>query len=217
MKRYIIVLLCLSLWVWTAAGAELVPQKLASEGPMPKVLEQLLDNSSSRKDYDTYLHRLLLDGDVIYGTKINQYVNGVADRLLADSAQLRGEISIFLVKNSTVNAMMSEHGILLLNLGLLAQLSNESELAFILAHEMGHYSLKHRWEKSKKRDKSLSTFLRKHNRSRENEMAADAYALKLLSQSPYSTDSYDGAFDVLLYNTFPYRSEERRVGKECRR
>ena len=102
--------------------------------------------------------------------------------------------------------MMSDKGIMLINVGLLAQISNEAELAFIISHELAHYTQKHEWNKKKKKDSdlSLSNFLLKHNRSREQELEADALAMTMLSLSSYESNCYDGIFDVLLYNDSPY-------------
>ena len=96
--------------------------------------------------------------------------------------------------------------------GLLAQLQNESELAFILAHEIAHYAEKHleKEKKVKKKDKKYDVggFLRMV-RSREQETEADRIAFERYYQnSKYSYEALDGVFDVLQYSYLPFDEVE---------
>lgn len=189
----------------TVCASSPLPYKADITGEMPETLQNILKQKNKKINYDAYLHQLLLLGDVIYGSELNTYVDNVADKLLADNWDLRQEIEIYIVRNNAVNAMMSEKGIMLINTGLLAQISNEAELAFIMLHELSHYTLKHGWDKKHKdSDVSLSNFLLRHNRSREQELEADAHAMNMLSLTSYDINCYDGVFDVLLYNNSPY-------------
>ena len=66
---------------------------------------------------------------------------------------------------------MTENGIILINMGLLAQLSNESELAFIMAHEIVHYVEHHiyqlnTYEEALNQKDYKNYYLQYHNRSR---------------------------------------------------
>jgi len=52
-----------------------------------------------------------------------------------------GNILIF--RSASINAACIGEGTLLINVGLLARLQSESELAFVIAHELAHYEMDH--------------------------------------------------------------------------
>lgn len=182
---------------------------LVSEGAIPADFNDFLSKKTT--DAQTfYLKEWFQSGTILYGTAINRYVNTVADHLLAHDPELRQKIRIYIIKSTDVNAYTTEEGIILVNLGLIAQLTNESELAFILAHEIAHYSEKHIYQlqeyKSNTKSGDLKTsYLSYHNRSRETEMEADRLALeRYIVNSPYSYSVLDGVFDILQYDYLPF-------------
>ena len=89
------------------------------------------------------LDRILSNGVVFYGNKINKYVEKVADELLKDNLTLRKELSFYIVKTSEINAFATDRGEIFITIGLLAQIENEAQLAFVLSHEIIHYKNKH--------------------------------------------------------------------------
>ena len=89
------------------------------------------------------MDRILSNGVVFYGNKINKYVEKVADELLKDNLTLRKELSFYIVKTSEINAFATDRGEIFITIGLLAQIENEAQLAFVLSHEIIHYKNKH--------------------------------------------------------------------------
>ncbi|MGZ5303154.1 MAG: M48 family metallopeptidase, partial [Bacteroidia bacterium] len=89
------------------------------------------------------IDELLLSGKILYNDPISSYVNKVMDELLKNEPELRKELEVYVIKSSAVNAFATGNGIIVVNMGLLAKLHNEAELAFILAHEVIHYREKH--------------------------------------------------------------------------
>jgi len=79
---------------------------------------------------------LLLSGDKLFNDPLTIYVNKVADELLKNEPELRKKIKIYVTKSSDVNAHAFDKGFIFINVGLLAQLENEAQLAFILSHEI---------------------------------------------------------------------------------
>ncbi len=182
---------------------------LKSEGEMPEDLRNLLMHEQKSAD-QIYLKELLLSGKILYGTTINRYINAIIDQLLLKFPDLKEEVRCYIIRSSEVNAYSTPSGMLFVNLGLLAQITNESELAFILAHEIAHYAEKHTFEKREHKkekvikDKRLS-YLDYHNRSRELELEADRVAFeRYFASSPYSYNMLDGVFDVLQYHYLPF-------------
>ncbi len=86
---------------------------------------------------------LLLSGSVLFNDPISKYINKVADNVLKNHPDLREKIRFYVTKSPSVNAFSTDKGMIFINIGLIAQLSNEAELAFILSHEIIHYTEKH--------------------------------------------------------------------------
>jgi hypothetical protein len=105
------------------------------------------------------------------------------------------------------NAYMRESGKVYINVGLIANASNEAELASTLGHEIGHYQKQHSCknflkykETIGKKDDAISFYgsglLRNSKKaikeyyaySRENESEADAISLDLLAASKFKVD-----------------------------
>ncbi len=74
---------------------------------------------------------LFQSGKVVYGTSLNRYLDAILDNLLVNDAQLRSQISLFVVKSPNVNAYATTQGYIFVNTGLLAQATNEAEIAFM--------------------------------------------------------------------------------------
>ena len=167
-----------------------------------------------------YLNELLTSGKVLYGDPVTEYVNRVADEVFAPFPELRSELRFYVTKSPYVNAFSTDKGIIFVNLGLIAQLENEAQLAYILAHEAVHYAKKHSMElylfrdKTESRNRTLSRedyedrLLSVSYRSKESEMTADEEGLKTYYvKSRYSYRAVRDVFDVLLYSYLPFDVE----------
>ncbi|MBO4281701.1 MAG: M48 family metallopeptidase [Bacteroidales bacterium] len=171
--------------------------------------------------YGSYqINKLMASGRVLYGDPLTQMVEKVADRLLANEPELRSQLRFYTIKSSDVNAFCTGQGMIFVNVGLIAQLQDESQLAYVLAHEIVHYVRKHNLEiltrdhrKDAKRsededvwesDQTLRLLLRYHQRSHAMETEADTIGLaRFYLTAGYSTD-LDGVFDVLQYSALPF-------------
>lgn len=183
---------------------------LESQGQMPSDFQKILKQDKEMTDYNVFLREMFMEGKILYGMKLNDYVNTVIDNLLKDDPLLRSKIHAYIVKSPEVNACATKNGLVLVNLGLLAQVSNESELAFVLAHEISHFVEKHGDVTSGKKDtikdrNMLDYYVKYQNRSREQETAADRIALtRFFANSGYSYNAMMGVFDVLQYSDLPF-------------
>ncbi len=172
--------------------------------------------------YGSYqINKMMASGRVLYGDPITQMVEKVADKLLEDEPALRSQLRFYTVKSSSVNAFCTGQGMIFVNVGLIAQLQDESQLAYVLAHEIVHYVRKHNLEiltrntrKDAKKgngddeiwesDKTVRLLLKYHNRSHAMETEADTIGLtRFYLKAGYSTD-LDGIFDVLQYSALPF-------------
>lgn len=212
-------------------------QPLQSAGEIPEVFRTLsgkkfetdrgqIDQSQSRvlrkTKEDFYLKsnflvdEILLSGKVLFNDPVTTYVNKVADELLKDDPELREQLQIFVVKSPIVNAFTTNNGIVLVNLGLVAQLENEAQLAFVLAHEFVHFKNKHvinsyventkieHGQGGYQRTNFDDKLLAKSKYSKELEFEADKEGLQTFLDSKYSLDAVNGVFDVLQYSYLPF-------------
>lgn len=72
--------------------------------------------------------------------ELRAYVQRIADRLYPE---LKGAIHVGLIDSPDLNAFALPNGSIYFNIGLLARLDNEAQLATILAHEVTHFTRQH--------------------------------------------------------------------------
>ncbi len=211
--------------------------QLRSVGPVPadlkKSVQELYDDDMQRaKKYaggkvknkqlvleaSYNINKMLSSGHIVYGDPLSRMVERIADTLLAEYPELRSEMRFYTVTSPDVNAFATGQGMVFVNTGLIAQVENEAQLAFILSHEIVHYYRSHALEKivGKKKGSGQEAdveetasetddFMRRHNRSREMENEADSLGLALFYlNSPYAKDISEGVFDVLQYSALPF-------------
>lgn len=92
-------------------------------------------------------------GMVVDDPLLDDYINDLGFRLVAASAKPRDHFKFFIVKDDEVNAFAAPGGYIAVNSGLITITRNESELAGVIAHEIGHITqghLQRAFEASKK-------------------------------------------------------------------
>ncbi|MCI4669324.1 MAG: M48 family metallopeptidase [Bacteroidia bacterium] len=167
-----------------------------------------------------HINQLLNSGKVTFNDPASKYVSEIADILLEEKPEVREKLRFYTVKSSSVNAFTSSEGIILINLGLLSQVKNEAQLAFILCHEISHYIEKHPLDiyinNSEIYSQTQSSNFQKYayqkalvetnKYSKEKEEEADQLGLQLFLSSKYSLASAVKVFDVLKNEKEPYRN-----------
>ncbi len=162
-----------------------------------------------------HINKMMASGRIVYGDPISQMAGRIADTLLKDYPELRSELRFYTVKSPEVNAFATGQGMVFINAGLVAQMENEAQLAFVISHEIIHYYRSHTMEElvgtaGGKRDndkerEDLNQFILRHNRSREMENEADSLGLAMFYlKSPYAKNVSEGVFDVLQYSSLPF-------------
>ena len=74
---------------------------------------------------------------------LQDYLNALSCNLAAD---LCSDIRIYLIRQPYLNAFMAPNGMMVIFTGTLARAENEAQLAFVMAHEIGHYRGRHSLE-----------------------------------------------------------------------
>lgn len=76
--------------------------------------------------------------------KIQEYLKQLVNEIVSNNSELQAApISIFFSKTEIANAVYVGNNTILFNTGLFHLLQNESQVAFVLCHELSHYFLKH--------------------------------------------------------------------------
>lgn len=157
----------------------------------------------------------LTGGSVLFNDEVSVYLASVLNEIIKPYPELQNKIRIYAVKSPIVNAYTTNNGIIFVNLGLLARLENEAQLAFILSHEVVHYQKKHvinayvnnveitrgrgDYRKLSMQDKSFV----KSKYSKELESEADLGGVEIYLKSSYKRDSIHQVFDILKTAEFP--------------
>ena len=162
---------------------------------------------------------LLLSGNILFGDTVTNYVRSVAAKLFKDDPYLLNNIRIYTVKSSAVNAFTTNSGIIFVTHGLLSFIENESQLAFILAHEAIHFKNKHvidNFNETTKifdkngdyKYKSLEEkFYLAGRYSRKLEMEADSLGFLLFAKSEYDTDVVVPQLESMKFNKSSYQND----------
>lgn len=214
------------------AFGQLVAQKdfnnyrtLQSKGAIPedftKTTKSKLDDDVQNKESDLTLAQkkefykgtnyaiddMLHSGIVVFGDEISTYAAEIVDRLLRNEPDLRKELRIYTMKSNATNAFSTDQGIIFVTTGLMAQITSEAQLAYVLAHEISHYKHKHvsetfDWKTKNYRYSDRIDKLSNH--AKEKEFEADRGGIEMYHAAGYRLESIFETFDVLMYSYLPF-------------
>ncbi|CAN5872503.1 hypothetical protein BH11BAC7_BH11BAC7_33190 [soil metagenome] len=161
--------------------------------------------------------QMRFSGEVLVNDTFSIYINRVADSLLLrQDPELRKKLKFYILRSPTVNAFTTDQGAIFVTIGLLTRLKNESELAFVIAHEVIHYKRNHvltGYVEGVKAREGIgqydqttfeNRFLKRHRYSRAYESQADEEGFELLLNSNYDPHASMAAFDILALADAPF-------------
>lgn len=157
------------------------------------------------------IDNILHSGYVVYGDEISDYVSKIATKLLKDDPEVLSKLRFYTIKSNSTNAFSTDQGIVFVTTGLIAQLSNEAQLAMVLAHEISHYTEKHVLEGFKDKLKNRRTYRtieELSQYSKDKELNADSLGILLYKNAGYSINEVLPTFDVLMYSYLPFDEVE---------
>jgi hypothetical protein len=160
------------------------------------------------------LRQMVLNGNILFGDQLSNYVNDVANNILKNfEFSRKKEIEFFVVKSPYVNAFTTNEGKIFVSTALIAQLETEAQLAFILSHEVAHFEKGHVLkgylfdkkveDNSSSRYSNENSLLKKSAYSQEKEIDADTRGLEIFLKSKYNKKSILGVFDILQFSHLP--------------
>jgi beta-barrel assembly-enhancing protease len=80
---------------------------------------------------------------LLKNTRINAYITRLGNAVLLESKKVPFDFRFLVVDNSAINAFATPGGYVYVNKGLILLVENESELASVIAHELGHANARH--------------------------------------------------------------------------
>lgn len=170
------------------------------------------DFSSEQADFylqNAYqVQQLLSSGKVLFNDDATLYLNMLASQILRNRPELQTSLRFFAVKAPEVNAFATNDGLVLVNIGLLAHVEHEAQLAFILCHEISHYLHQHPLDiYLKGLDQSTSAASAtppgesqaalSTRYTREKELEADRLGWELFLEAGYDPKAGLDAFDLV--------------------
>lgn len=154
-------------------------------------------------------------GLILNNADINNYVAKLGASLVPPQAASKAPFRFYVLRDPQINAFATPSGDVFVNLGLIARLENELQLAQVLAHEIGHIVLRHSYEAYENQKSSrtaahiadlallgtqiayLPFVASMQSYSREKETEADRYAVERLAAVGYDVTKTGRLFDVL--------------------
>jgi hypothetical protein len=239
MKKYLIVTMFLSVINVMAFGYVLEKKidykPLTASGKIPDdfstyTIEKILGgehnhgeeyNKMSKRNQKTFLtavhqgiDEILRSGKVLYGDPVSNYVQDLGQKIVGNRPVLHN-LMFYTLKSNVVNAFSTNQGIIFVSQGLVAQVQNEAQLAFVLAHEIGHYMERHviigfkeRMDLMRKsggisqKIKQLSIY------SKAKEFEADRVGIELYNAAGYNLKDLYSVFDLLTFSYLPFEMKK---------
>ena len=161
-----------------------------------KYQNELRLNSLQKKQFNIAteyaLREIFQNGNIYFNDPLTDYVRKVGDHILHNS-DLKNDITFFISRFNTPNATTWQDGTIIVNIGLLAKLENEAQLAFALAHEVSHYIQQHPYlqygrfvKKKGEKVNPNQPFVQSLDRTLNYELEADSIAIDLMSKANYN-------------------------------
>ena len=135
--RFLAWILALSLTCLPRAFAQVLPDLGdVSSSDLPPATERKVGEEIMR---DIRMHEPAYLDD----PEIAEYLNAVGAQLSGGASGSHQEFEFFVMRDSSINAFALPGGFIGVHTGLISASDNESEIASVLAHEMGHVTQRH--------------------------------------------------------------------------
>ncbi|MFM1876277.1 MAG: hypothetical protein RL266_2014 [Bacteroidota bacterium] len=162
------------------------------------------------------IDQVLNSGRVLFNDPVSEYLDGILSEILKTEPELKQKLRVYAVRSTMVNSFTTDDGIILVNVGLVAQLETEAQLAFILCHEISHFTENHvinayvKREEIKESDGQVKRsifdekLLGQSQYSKELEKEADRLGLQRFLNTEYTTTDVSNVFEVMRYAHLPF-------------
>ncbi len=154
-------------------------------------------------DVNAYNISRLISSSRIYSdwAPLENYLNEILVKIIPEELKGDSVIKVYLIQYGGNNAFMVPSGHIFVHIGLFSDINDEATIAGILAHELGHYYLKHSLIKYVKREEGdFSGTLRTEKLisrfSINQELEADSLAIRWLRNSDYHIRGIMSGFEI---------------------
>ena len=116
------------------------------EGELPElgdVSQTVLSAQDERRIAEQILREVAVSDQVLQDVEIVDYLKALGNRLVMASDGQQQAFHFFVVKDLSINAFAMPGGVIGVHTGLFLASNNESELAGVLGHEIGHVTQHH--------------------------------------------------------------------------
>lgn len=169
--------------------------------------QDVLEFEDAYKLYSNALQRIssmINTGDFYINDELTSYLEDMIQQIDPDNDRELGIYRVLLSKSSIPNAFCVVDGTVIVNIGLIGLMENESQLAGVLAHEISHFKKKHSLKQvkaslddSKSGRRSYASQYLSMKYSRESEYEADAAGLNLIASSKFNAHEYSKALELV--------------------
>jgi len=180
---------------------------------------------------ESIMRDVYASSEVIHDIEVVDYLQGLGYRLAAQGPDPRQRFTFFVVRDSSINAFAMPGGVIGVHSGLILTADSESELASVLAHEIGHVVQHHiaRILSQQKKDAwkswaamafallaarsnpelagasmqaaTAGAIQRQLDYTREHEREADRIGLQILDQADFDVRAMPAFFDKMQKGT----------------
>lgn len=191
----------------------------------------VLSPLDEKKIADQIMRSVMASDDVERDPEIQDYVQQLGMRLVAASSDKLLPFKFFVVKDNSINAFAMPGGVVGVHTGLIVAAENESEVAGVLGHEIGHVVQRHlaRMMAQQKRDSIISmatiglallaaranpqlasgamvsasagSLQKQLDYTREHEREADRVGLQIMADAGFDTRGMPAFFEILQRGT----------------
>lgn len=193
--------------------------------------QSVLTPQDERRIGEEVMREIQGSGELLNDIEIADYLGAVGYHLAANSSDNRQAFTFFVIQDRTINAFALPGGFIGVHTGLITNARSESEMASVLAHEIGHVVQRHiaRMVAQQKRDTipsfamlALGILLARANPqlaqasitatqaglvqktldyTREHEREADRVGLQILEKTGFDTRAMPAFFETLMKGT----------------
>ena len=191
-------------------GCTIAPRTGVSSGPRTSEEEIKLISMSNRRHQELKSRGLIQDDPVL-----QSYVTEIGHRIVLASNGKITDFQFHILRDPTVNASADANGRIYLHLGLLTRVQNESQLAFVISHEISHVLKNHPLQQLQNRKINVMTghlvdlllggigfgyipaVAATMSYSRSQEFEADQHAIIIMAQAGYDPNQAVLAIELI--------------------
>jgi len=128
----------------------LTPATMAHAGILPEKQVTIRDENEMGRKFDKLIR---LQMPMVGDTLITDYIEGLVQRIVAAKRPMPFHVKSAVIANSALNAFATPGGFIYVFTGLIQAVESESQLAGVIAHELGHVSQRHMASRIEKQGK----------------------------------------------------------------